>query len=47
VALEVQAAAVEVRKAKKAEAEAAGEAFEEQIEDTVTDKPAEEAPVDE
>jgi len=46
-ALEVQSAAVEVRKAKKAAAEAAGEPFEEAVEDHITDKPAEEAPVEE
>merc|ERR1719502_2201013 len=43
-ALEVQAAAVEVRKAAKEAAEAAGEPYDTQVEDTVTDKPAEEAP---
>jgi len=42
-ALELQAAATAVRKAKKEAADAAGEPYEEQIEDIITDKPVEEA----
>merc|ERR1719263_129314 len=41
-ALELQAAATAVRKAKKEAADAAGEPYEEQIEDNITDKPVEE-----
>jgi len=43
-ALEMQAAAVALRKAAKAKAEESGEDYTEAIEDTVTDKPAEVAP---
>jgi len=45
-ALEVQTAAVEVRKAAKAKADEAGSEYTEAVEDTVTDKPAEAAAED-
>jgi len=46
-ALVVHDAAVEVRKAAQAEAEAAGNPYDTPVEDNITDKPVEEAPVEE